>query len=76
MADNKLVVIDDTTYSMVELPGSDTQVVLAERSKLLGHIDLRQLVQDLGRVGRCIQVAFNGVVAAGPDYTDLQIDVQ
>ena len=76
MADNKLVVIGDTTYSMVELPGSDTQVVLAERSKLLGHIDLRSLVQDLGRVGRCIQVAFNGVVAAGPNYTELQIEVQ
>ena len=78
MADssNQLVVINDTTYSIVELPPSDTELVVAERKKLLGHIDLRSLVQDLGRVGRCIQVAFNGVIAAGPKYTDLQIKVQ
>ena len=73
---NQLVVINDTTYSMVERPPSDTELVVAERKKLLGHIDLRSLVQDLGRVGRCIQLAFNGVVAAGPQYTELQIKVQ
>jgi hypothetical protein len=73
---NQLVLIGDTTYSMVELPPSDTQLVVAEREKLLGHIDLRTLVQDLGRVGRCIQVAYNGVVAAGPKFTELQIKVQ
>ena len=78
MADssNQLVVINDTTYSIVELPPSDTELVVAERKKLLGHIDLRSLVQDLGRVGRYIQVAFNRVIAAGPKYTDLQIKVQ
>ena len=72
------MVIDSTTYSMVELPGSDTQVVVAERSKLLGHIDLRSLVQDLGHVGRCIQLAYHGMVAAGPDpeCVQLQLEVQ
>ena len=73
---NKLVVIGDTTYSMVELPRNDTDLVVAVRKKLLGHIDLQQLVQDLGRVGRCIQVAYNGVVVAGPKFTELQIEVQ
>ena len=76
MADNRLVVIGDTTYSIVELPGEDTELVVAERKKLLGHIDLRSLVEDLGRVGRCIQVSFNGVVAAGPKFTELQIEIQ
>ena len=70
------VVIQGTTYSIAELPGEHTELVVAERKKLLGYIDLRSLVQDLGRVGRCIQVAFNGVVAAGPRYTELQIKVQ
>ena len=72
------MVIDGTIYSMVELPGSETQVVVAERSKLLGHIDLRSLVQDLGHVGRCIQLAYHGMVAAGPDpeCVKLQIEVQ
>ena len=76
MADNRLVVIGDTTYSIVELPDEDTELVVAERKKLLGHIDLRSLVEDLGRVGRCIQVSFNGVVAAGPKFTELQIEIQ
>lgn len=73
---NQLVLIDGTNYSIVELPPSDTKLVVAEREKLLGHIDLRALVQDLGRVDRCIQVAYNGVVAAGPKFSELQIEVQ
>lgn len=68
--------IAGTTYSLVELPRSDTQLVLAERAKLLGKIDLKTLVQDLGRVGKCIRVAYNGVTAAGPKFTELQIEVQ
>ena len=70
------MVIDNTTYSMVELPGSKTKVVLDERSKLLDSIDLRSLVQDLGLVGRCIQLAYHGMVAAGPECVKLQIEVQ
>ena len=72
------MVIDGTTYSMVELPGSATQVVVAQRKNLLGHIDLRSLMQDLGHVGRCIQLAYQGMVAAGPDpkCVELQIEVQ
>ena len=76
MADKRLVVIGETTYSLVELPGGDTQLVLDERAKLLGQIDLKTLVEDLGRVGRCIRVAYNGVTAAGPKFTELQIEVQ
>lgn len=76
MGDELQVVIADTTYSLVELPGTDTQLVVAERAKLLGQIDLKTLVQDLGRVGMCIRVAYNGVTAAGPKFTELQIEIQ
>ena len=76
MEDSRVVVINDATYSLVSPPGSDKQLVLAERNKLLGHIDLRSLVHDLGRVGGCIRVAYNGVTAAGPNLTELQIEVQ
>ena len=74
----KPVMIDDTTYSMVELPGSETKLVVDERNKLLGHIDLRSLVHDLGYVGRCIQLAYHGMAVAGqdPEYVKLQIEVQ
>ena len=76
MGDELQVVIAGTTYSLVELPRTDTQLVVAERETLLGQIDLKALVQDLGRVGKCIRVAYNGVIAAGPKFTKLQIEVQ
>ena len=70
------VVINSAKYSLTEIPRSDTQLVVAERARLLGQIDLKTLVQDLGRVGNCIRVAYNGVTAAGPKFTELQIEVQ
>ena len=73
MADELQVVIQDATYSLVKLPASNAQLVLSERAKLLGQIDLKTLVEDLGRVGMCIRVAYNGVTAAGPKFTELQI---
>ena len=76
MGDELQVVIADTTYSLVELPPNDTKLVVAEREKLLGQMDLKMLVEDVGRVGKCIRVAYNGVTAAGPKFTDLQIEVQ
>ena len=76
MGDELQVVIADTTYSLVELPPNDTKLVVAEREKLLGQMDLKMLVEDLGRVGKCIRVAYNGVTAAGPKFTDLRIEVQ
>ena len=76
MGDELEVVIDDTTYSLVVPPRSDTELVVAERKKLLGHIDLKTLVEDLSHVGKCIRVASNGVTAAGPKFTELQIEIQ
>ncbi|CAI8045568.1 hypothetical protein GBAR_LOCUS25206 [Geodia barretti] len=76
MGDELEVVIDATTYSLVVPPRSDTELVVAERKKLLGHIDLKTLVEDLSRVGKCIRVASNGVTAAGPKFTELQIEIQ
>lgn len=68
--------IDGTTYSLEKLPERDTQLVLSERERVLGGIDLKTLVEDLSCVGKCIRVAYNGVTAAGPKFTNLQIEVQ
>ena len=76
MGDELQVVIAGTTYSLVELPRTDTQLVVAERDTLLTLVDLKTLVEDLGRVGKFIRVAYNGVTAAGPNFTELQIEVQ
>ena len=50
---DELEVVIANTYSIAELPPSDTQLILNERAKLLG---LKMLVQDLGRVGMCIEI--------------------
>ena len=70
----KPVSIDDTNYSMVELPGSETEVVADERRKILQHIDLRSLQKDLGYVGRCIQLANYGMVAAGKSKLQIKVE--
>jgi hypothetical protein len=59
-------------YSLSKLPGSGAQIVISERSRLLGAIDLEALVDDLGRLGNCVRIAYHGVAG----YTDLQIKIQ
>ena len=68
--------IDIETYSVIVAPSENTAIVEKEKESLLGVVDLKALVEDLGRVGSFIRVAYNGVGAAGPEYTEVQIDVQ
>lgn len=72
------MMVDGITYSMVELPGSETQVVVDKRHKLLGHIHLRSLIWDLSHVEGYIKLANLGMAAAGSDheYVKLQIEVE
>ena len=59
-----------------KIPSDSSGVVRAEKEKLLGAIDLKTLVSDLGRVGGFIQIAYNGVGAAGYEHTKEQIKIQ
>ena len=68
--------IDGQQYSLVEIPPETSAIVRMKQSDLLGAIDLKSLVDDLGRVGRFVRIAYNGVAAAGPQFTELQIQVQ
>lgn len=70
------VVINGDSYSMAVEPAATSAVVLAEKELLLGSLDLRALVKDLGRVGNFIRVAYNGIGAGGHRFQDLQIEVQ
>ncbi len=51
-------------------------LVLAEKQRLLGAVDLETLVNDLGRVGGFIRIAYNGVGAAGSKFTAQQFAIQ
>ena len=75
-ASNLEIEIDGECYALNKVPAENSAVVLAERDRLLGAIDLKALVDDLGRVGGFICLAYNGVGAAGPEYTENQIQIQ
>ena len=68
--------IDGETYALDKIPSENTSIVKAETERLLGIIDLRALVSDLGRVGGFIRIAYNGVGAAGYQQTEQQIEIQ
>ncbi len=68
-----LVDIDGESYSLTVIPAEGSALVVSEKEKLLGAIDLKTLMDDLGRVGGFIRVAYNGIGAAGPKFTELQI---
>jgi len=70
------VEIKGEKYRLNTLPADTSSVVLAEKEKLLGAVDLKTLVNDLGRVGAFIRIAYNGVGAAGPKFTEQQIEIQ
>ena len=68
--------IGGENYRLDTLPADTSSVVVAEKEKLLGAVDLKTLVNDLGRVGAFIRIAYNGVGAAGPKFTEQQIEIQ
>ncbi len=70
------VEINKELYALDKIPDEQSAVVLAEKSKLLGTVDLETLVEDLGRVGGFIRIAYNAVGAAGHKFTNQQIEIQ
>ena len=73
---NLIVEIDDEEYSLDVVPADKSKVVVAAKERLLGAVDLKTILDDLGRVGAFIRIAYNGVGAAGPKFTEIQIEIQ
>ena len=77
MAKPKLEVeIEGEWYTLDKIPSANSGAVKAEIEKLLGAIDLRALVSNLGRVGGFIRIAYNAVGAVGHQLTNEQIEIQ
>ena len=68
--------IEGEWHALDKIPDQKSAVVLREREKLLRAIGLKALVQDLGRIGGFICIAYNGAGAAGFKYTENQIEIQ
>ncbi|KAL9989190.1 hypothetical protein ACROYT_G003713 [Oculina patagonica] len=66
------VEIDGETFDLVAVPNAKTKMVQNAKGALLGSLDLASLVDDLGKLGNFIRVAYNGVAG----NTEIQIKVQ
>ena len=73
---SKQVKIGNEIHSLDVLPAAESKVVAEEKKNLLGAVDLKTLVNYLGHAGAFIRIAYNGVIAAGPQYTELHIEIQ
>ena len=71
-----VIKIGEETYALDKISSEKSGVVKEEKERLLGIIDLKTLVSDLGMVGGFIRVAYNGVGAAGYEHTEEQIEIQ
>ena len=63
-------------YRLDTLPAPESSAVTESKQHLLGSIDLMALMNDFGRLGSFIRIAYNGVGAAGPKFTEIQIEIQ
>jgi len=68
----KDVDIKGETFDLVSIPAAGSEVVKSAKDALLGSLDLQSLVEDLGKLGNFIRVAYNGVAGC----TEVQIKVQ
>ena len=68
--------IEGESYALDKIPSDSSGIVRAEKKRLLGEINLKALVRDLGLVGGFIGIAYNGVGAAGYQHTKEQIEIQ
>ena len=60
-SDQSLVKIDEEEFSLLTIPSENCALVLKQKEQMLGSIDLAVLVDDLGRVGNFVRIAYNGV---------------
>ena len=64
--------IEGESFDLVTLPNPKSVLVRKAKENLLGSLDLASLVDDLGKLGNFIRVAYNGVAG----NTEIQIKVQ
>lgn len=72
LASKTEVDIGGETFDLVTFPNPKSLMVQKAKDSLLGSLDLASLVDDLGKLGNFIRVAYNGVAGS----TEIQIKVQ
>ena len=74
-ADTK-VKINGEEYTPAEPLSEVSPIVEEGKDEILDKSDLYSFVNDLRRLARFMRIAYNGMKAAGTNYTDLQIEIQ
>ena len=67
-----VVKLEDETFSLLEIPESNSALVKKHEDLVLTGVDLDSLVTDLSMVGKFTRIAYNGVAG----YTELQIKIR
>jgi hypothetical protein len=65
IAVSTVVEIDKVTYDLAKIPAKDTPLVLQERERVLGTLNLDDLVANLDLTSELLWVAYNGVASSG-----------
>ena len=63
------VIIDGETYDLISIPSAESKLVKSARRDFLDQLDLHSLADDLGKLGKFMRLAYDGVVG----HTELQI---
>ena len=66
------IIIDGETFDLISIPSAESKLVQSAKQELLGDLNLQRLVDDLGKLGTFMRVAYNGVAG----NTKVQIKVQ
>lgn len=75
-ADNLEVDIEGERFSLLSPPKASSALVRKHKNESKGSLKIERFVEYMGHVGQFIKLAYNGVNAAGPRFTDLQIKIQ
>ena len=75
-SDNVEIILEGERYSLLSPPEASSALVRKQKDKSKGNLKIEKFVEYMGHVGHFIKLAYNGVNAAGPRFTDLQIKIQ
>ena len=70
------ITVDGEVYQLDTIPTSKQGMVVQARAAMLEELEMNTLASDLHLVGSFIRLSYNAVGAAGPKYTDVQIEIQ